>query len=279
MPQAAQDQDVPSATQFARPPRFSHGFNATQTQCAVSPTKPTLAETLRASLQRVEAVEDAGTSFEDNEMLLDQPAVDTTEVEAPTEEWGNDLPLSPKRRRTQYSDATSSHFIPASETQISRSTPTFTSSSHVPTSIDLRVNGPRAFVRAEQIAAGPTEPLPEAFSPHRRGQKFVVGAMAATVQQWVLEAGQAAIQSRKGKAYLRGEDYQMRAKIEGAVEGNGPFTATARLANGEPLRLLLAGRAHVDGLRDGCVLGIRAPMWEVELADETWTVGVDWWVL
>jgi len=103
--------------------------------------------------------------------------------------------------------------------------------------------------------------------------------MAATVQQWVLEAGQAAIQSRKGKAYLRGEDYQMRAKIEGAVVGNGPFTANARLANGEPLRLLLTGRAHVDGLRDECVLGIRAPMWEVELAGETWTVGVDWWVL
>ena len=103
--------------------------------------------------------------------------------------------------------------------------------------------------------------------------------MAATVQQWVLEAGQAAIQSRKGKAYLRGEDYQMRAMIEGAVVGNGPFTATARLANGEPLRLLLTGRAHVDGLRDGCVLGIRAPMWEVELAGETLTVGVDWWVL
>ena len=137
-----------------------------------------------------------------------------------------------------------------------------------------------AFIRPQPQEA--TEPLPEAFSPHRRGQRFVPGGMAATVQQWVLETGQAAVQSRRGQGYMRGEDY---VKLEGNVRGSGPFTGRGRMQNGSLVDLLLAGCKNSSGdsqmkeIGEGKVVGIRAPVWEVEVDGKVWTVGVDWRVL
>jgi hypothetical protein len=104
--------------------------------------------------------------------------------------------------------------------------------------------------------------------------------MAATLQQWVIETGQAAVQSRKGQGYLKGEDYVMRAKVE-SFTGEGPFTAHARLPSGEAVNAILAGSRQARGreLSEGCVVGVRAPTWELELDGTMWMVGVDWRVL
>jgi hypothetical protein len=103
--------------------------------------------------------------------------------------------------------------------------------------------------------------------------------MAATVQQWVIETGQAAVQSRKGQGYLRGEDYVTRIKLDRVV-GNGPFTTHGKTASMEAVDLLLAGKANADGeakgVAAGDVVGIRAPTWDLELEGTTWTVAVDW---
>lgn len=103
------------------------------------------------------------------------------------------------------------------------------------------------------------------------------------MQQWVLETGQAAAQSRRGQGYLRGEDYVMRARIEG-VRGNGPHVVKARTVNGESVSVILARSAQVGGVQSlnvavGSMVGVRAPSWDVEIGGEHYAVAVDWKVL
>ncbi len=147
---------------------------------------------------------------------------------------------------------------------------------------DAGVIGRPTFLRPSVAPQEPSEPLPDTFSPHKRGQKFVSGGMAATVQQWVIETGQAAVQSRKGQGYLRGEDFVTRVKVDRVV-GRGPFTVHGEEHDRGPKRLLLPGKMGADGeaknVRIGDVVGARAPTWEVELDGQMWTVAVDWKIL
>lgn len=107
--------------------------------------------------------------------------------------------------------------------------------------------------------------------------------MAATVQQWVIEAGQAAVQSRRGQGYLRGEDFVLRGKVQD-INGDGPFITSAKLPNAEGIDLLLTGDNGANGsrtnvLRTGSVVGLRVPTWLIEVEGREYTVGVDWRVL
>lgn len=109
------------------------------------------------------------------------------------------------------------------------------------------------------------------------------GGMAATMQHWVLETGQAAVQSRKGHGYLRGEDYVIRVKVE-SVRGDGPYVVTARTATGEFVSMILARSAQVGAIQSqevmsGSVVGIRAPSWDVEVEAAQYGVAVDWKIL
>lgn len=114
-------------------------------------------------------------------------------------------------------------------------------------------------------------PLPEAFSPHRRGQKFVPGGMAATVQQWVVETGQA---SRRGRG---SEEFAVKVRVDDVVGGEGPcWLVRGKSSVGEDVRLILAGGG---GVEVGVVVGVRAPTWEVEVEGRRWRVAVDWRVL
>ncbi|KAK0855977.1 hypothetical protein LTS02_010839 [Friedmanniomyces endolithicus] len=137
-----------------------------------------------------------------------------------------------------------------------------------------------SFLRSSVAPSEPSEPLPEAFSPHRRGQKFVPGGMAATMQQWVIETGQAAVQSRRGHAYLRGEDYVFKAIVE-VVEGDGPYLVRATTGNGEVAYVMLAAGngERAASVVIGSIVGLRAPTWAVECEGRVWRVGVDWKVL
>lgn len=103
------------------------------------------------------------------------------------------------------------------------------------------------------------------------------------MQQWVLETGQSAIQSRKGQRYLRGEDYVMRVKVESAA-GQGPYVAKARAAvTGETVNVILAGSGTgaasdtgTDEVSQGSSIGVREPSWSIELEGERYEVAVDW---
>lgn len=100
------------------------------------------------------------------------------------------------------------------------------------------------------------------------------------MQQWVLEAGQAATQSRRGQGYLRGEDYVVRAQIV-AVDGEGPYVAKAKSATDEASDLIVASGTRVGGVQQqkltpGSTIGIRAPTWSVEIEGIQYMIAVDW---
>ena len=256
-------------------------------------------QSFRANARPSDDVEDAGDLHEDEEMLDSENAAvlptteQHTETDVAEQQWMNDVAFSPKRRRLDDDTIVLSPArptfkhpsVPASA--LHRSTPHFVhtqqQSTQTSTYSDAAPLHRPAFLRPSVEPQEQNEPLPETFSPHKRGQKFEPGGMAATVQQWVIETGQAAVQSRKGQGYLRGEDYVTRVKVE-RLAGEGPFTVHARLANGEAVHILLAGRrlpnaAQPQQVTEGCVVGIRAPTWEMELNGRVWTVGVDWRVI
>ena len=228
--------------------------------------------------------------------MLDDHVLPTTEEEFITiPEWTESLPYSPKRLRLDESGfedmnpATAPNFkhpqTPASHL-LSKPAPRFAppQPSHNPPIDEGPTQHRPTFLRPSAASQTSTEPLPEAFSPHRRGQKFLPGGMAATVQQWVIDTGQVAAQSRRAQTQLRGgDDFVTRVKIVD-VKGDGPLVGTARLVSGEAVGLLLTRNAgplssRLEDVRGGVVVGIRAPSWEVDVDGRVWTVGVDWKVL
>lgn len=301
-------QQTSFAGQFATAPRFSLGHTLSEGR-ARSPTgtRSHLPHAFSASTRSCDAVEDA-PSFDDgsvkenddeDEMLLrheeEAQAILTTEsTQLDRDEWTTDLPYSPKRRRLETPHGTMSEFMTPRK-------PTF----QVPTAPASTVtNTTPRFVRAPSLASGDggsessrrpaflpppvtapepaSEPLPEAFSPQRRGQKFVPGGLAATVQQWIVQAGQSAALSRRGLAYLKDEDHLLQLVIH-RICGRGPFFANCtELSSGRQVKIILSENSKVSapGLKAGDKLGIRAPMWDIDgLQGETWAVGVDWRLL
>ena len=216
-----------------------------------------------------------------------------TEDAVGDQHWVNGIAFSPKRRRLDEGNSILSPTRPTFKypgtpaSDMSRATPFHAHFERDSTQPSAVSNAPPlhrpAFIRPSTEPQEQNEPLPETFSPHKKGQKFVPGGMAATVQQWVIETGQAAVQSRKGQGYLKGEDYVMRAKVE-SFAGDSPFTVHATLPNGEAVNAILApnrlpNAARSQELTEGCVVGVRAPTWEIELDGRVWTVGVDWRIL
>ncbi|KAF2482793.1 hypothetical protein BDY17DRAFT_299176 [Neohortaea acidophila] len=278
------DEDAPPRSQFAPPPRFAPGrLRSTAPDPAlVSPPKSTFVKALKASARPTEDVQDVPDGNDEDDEMLDGGDVAQHAKGQDDAQWSIETVLSPKRRRVDYEEeATSTAWPRFKQAGALTSAISELQSTPASTLAEATTAHRPAFVRPATQAPESLEPVAELFSPHRRGQKFVPGGMAAMVQQWVLETGQAAAQSRKVQGHSTAEDYVMRGQIEGRVEGDGPFTAFATLANGDGRSLLLvggdgAGRSEV---RDGVFVGIRAPVWDLELDGKGWMVAVDWRVL
>lgn len=245
---------------------------------------------MQAAARRTDQIDDSRKDGDDDEMLDDgqssAPYIAPDSV-SDTSAWTNDLTISPKRRRLDDMSKMTSPARPqfkAPATPASRSAPnfSFTSSRATPIPESHDAVDPRRtpFLRPPVEPQEPSEPLPEAFSPHRKGQKFVPGGMAATLQQWVVETGSSAVQSRRGQSYLRGEDYVMRIQVD-EMKGHGPSTVRGRQSNGDPVDALLVGVGSRVGagskeLMSGVIIGLRAPTWTIEIDGRDYVVGVDW---
>jgi len=124
------------------------------------------------------------------------------------------------------------------------------------------------------------DPLPEAFSPHRRGgQKYVPDGLASSVREWVVEVSQEVVrdrQRREGGGGVGGGDV-VRLRVE-EVSGGGGNVVLVRGA-GDGRRMMLMGCGRGGEVRTGVVVGVRAPVWEVEVLGEKWGVGVEWKVI
>lgn len=149
-------------------------------------------------------------------------------------------------------------------------------------------------------------PLPEAFSPHRRGQKFVPGGMADTVRGWIVDitSSMALNNARGSTTATQQPSYKTRILVSSAksaalggdigLEDDERAAAVARRSwlliegtyfgsqrDSEPAAAILGApssrKKQVD-VKPGVVVGISAPCWHIHLEGKQWLVGVDWTV-
>ncbi|KAH7350776.1 hypothetical protein BKA65DRAFT_582795 [Rhexocercosporidium sp. MPI-PUGE-AT-0058] len=147
-----------------------------------------------------------------------------------------------------------------------------------------------------------SDPLPEQFSPHRKGQKYIPGGLAAEVRDWLMNlegaipdtrgrrrteewvvrvlVDEVSGGSREGMTIVRGRQIYA---IEGFGEGNGGRGEMIDMLR--EVNVILAGEGAGSGLQKGSavevgkMVGIKGPVWEVLVEGVKWGVGVDWKVL
>ena len=121
------------------------------------------------------------------------------------------------------------------------------------------------FLPPPTSAATLAAPLPEAFSPHRKGDKFLPGGMADTVRQWGLEMSQH--QARGSNSY----------SVRVLEVSGGAGMALVRCEGDVRLCLVSGrGRGRVDV---GCVVLVKGMSWEVEVEGCVWRVVSEWRVV
>lgn len=119
------------------------------------------------------------------------------------------------------------------------------------------------------------EGLPAAFSPQRRGAKYLPDGLAAELQGWLSE-----VKGWEGIDWAA--DSTLSITIGEVRPGRQMYLARSRPGpGGESQRFILAGEGKLTGLaRAGVVVGsmvtVGQPVWDVELEGETWTVACDW---
>lgn len=146
-----------------------------------------------------------------------------------------------------------------------------------------------------ELAPSPSNPLPEQFSPHSRGRKYIPGGLAAELQSWLFDI-ETAVPSHVSQRNK--EDTWLVMIIVDEVIGSGMAGMT--LISGRQVqhedgnrmddhlgvvRAILAGEGQGTGLQRGIkcevgkTVGIKGPVWDVALEGVKWGVGVEWKVL
>jgi hypothetical protein len=171
-------------------------------------------------------------------------------------------------------------------------------STAVTTSTPIFIKPPR--FRAPDVseqALGQGDPLPEQFSPHRKGQKYVPGGLATEMRDWLVNIESASTNILPSYGKQKDERWKVKLVID---EVSGDSKTGVTLVKGRQVhdvdvgnmdgmmggvRFILAGEGVVNGLQRGSKvevgrsLGIQGPMWEVLVEGERWIVSVDWRVL
>lgn len=111
--------------------------------------------------------------------------------------------------------------------------------------------------------------------------------MAATVQQWILQAGQDALASRRLRQ--QHDEFAMVVEVKEVHGHGGPMIISGRIVSEEEADVELLLSAHValsssssrgSEVVSGSKIGIRAPVWNiVGPGGRTMTVGADWRLL
>lgn len=307
--------DQPNQTQFASTPRFSTPRDVNRRVVSYPPgpsslsrlsfATPGVPQRLQDDVQDVETdigdnhYEDENADMLDNEidntdsnLILPTPSKTTDEQQRSSVPI---LPPSPKRPRLTQPDqalsqdppkSTIPRFIippsPSRPSPLRNQSPSTQLSKTTESGVADSPARP-AFLKPSLPPPGADAniPLPEAFSPHRRGQRHVPGGMAAELSTWVVETGQAAIAARKGKGFLQGNDFVQKLKmVKVRQSSNELLFVIGKGLGGLEVRVMLAGGCEkAENVIEGRVVGIRAPSWETEVKGETWTVGVDWTIV
>ncbi|KAL1310523.1 hypothetical protein AAFC00_000807 [Neodothiora populina] len=297
------------------PPRF-------HTPIKAGPYKSILATSSATPSYKREDVDDAGNSGEDEdeEMLdndvyfLDLKPSEPSYTAFQEPEDPSTVQLSRKRARVSVVDsiATTDASIKASELSepMPEPMPEPTSSvksgparflippSRTPSTAFRRPEGSStsstlsrpAFLKPslpKPEVSSASEPLPEAFSPHRRGQRYIPGGMAGELSKWVIEIGQAASLSSRDPGQFQGNQFVRTVNIQsisGASRGldGGPIFVEGVDGNRLSIKgmLIQGGMNTKVQLQPGDTIGIKTPTWDI-LTDlnETWAVCVDWRII
>lgn len=116
--------------------------------------------------------------------------------------------------------------------------------------------------------------LPAAFSPQRRGAKYLTGGLAAELQGWLSEV--------KGEDGTAGSTFQV--TVQEVRAGRRMYLVRGRVHDEDRRRVILAGEGRVTGLGRRAVVGMGSvvevgqPVWDAEVEGETWMVACDWTV-
>ncbi|KAL9626023.1 MAG: hypothetical protein Q9204_007646, partial [Flavoplaca sp. TL-2023a] len=160
--------------------------------------------------------------------------------------------------------------------------------SNIPSSKNNNTTRP-SFVLPPRSPSPQPNTLP-IFSPQRRGAKYVPGGMASTVRDWVIEIAGTATRRKEEEwdVVLRvgavGEGDGGRVVLiqeSGVMDGDGEemgFRGGIREEKGRR-KWMLAGGDDDRKIRMGMMIGIRRPVWDVEVKGVVWGVGVDWGLL
>jgi hypothetical protein len=142
-----------------------------------------------------------------------------------------------------------------------------------------------------------SRPLPEIFSPSRKTQRYVPNGLASTLQGWIIETANTGFAAQErvtigGVVWGRDREDGVKLKVHVTAaslqDANGEvecFPGQFVFVHGDDeTRVLLAGQGGARGaggvkIRVGGVVGIRAPMWDVDVGGDKWVFGVDWVVL
>lgn len=128
--------------------------------------------------------------------------------------------------------------------------------------------------------------LPEAFSPQRRGAKYVSGGLAAEVRDWL-------VQVKGSTDYDRAGGLNVRLLVEEVISAPGMrLIAARRVRDGDIdtssalVQAILAGKGRITGLNQprsvtpGSMIDISQPAWDVVLQNQDrWAVACDWEVI
>ncbi|KAF2260022.1 hypothetical protein CC78DRAFT_536640 [Lojkania enalia] len=225
-------------------------------------------------------------------------------------------PQTPIIGQVRYQPPTTSashrFLIPAARTPASISSVASTSSNPAPAP-----NRPHFIFPQPVSPQQHAQPLPEHFSPSRKGQKYIPGGLAWTLQSWIIEAANTGYAAQSRDAVIWGRDKEDGVKLKlkiSSVRGRkgdsedgdidcfpnsiafvrgdkdagvynlSRMTSTSHRGGEGKTRLLLGrqGGTRSSGgvkVKIGDVIGIRAPFWDVDIGNEKWTVGVDWVIL
>lgn len=124
--------------------------------------------------------------------------------------------------------------------------------------------------------------LPLAFSPQRRGEKYVPGGLASELQGWLSN-----VRRWDEDTTGRREHVAFRVTVDEVEPGARMYLVRARAGgDGEdPGLFILAGEGKLTGLGrradvgPGSIVEVEPPVWDVELDGQTWTVTCDWTVV
>ncbi|CAN8105962.1 unnamed protein product [Discula destructiva] len=156
------------------------------------------------------------------------------------------------------------------------------------------LSAPR-FKTSEAVEANQSNPpLPDAFSPQRRGVKYVPGGLAAEVRDWLVQVKGPSEYDRPAGQSVRLNVKQVRTcnpsgmciisgtEVKGGADIDGSLVQKD-VQEHQPAKVILAGDGRIVGLGGkrvvarGKTLSLYQPMWDIALDDlGRFAVACDW---